>query len=124
MRLAVVQPGGRARACADKAAIVVHDAHERPDCDAEAAEAPERLQAGGEAPRRPALERSGRVRASELRAMVDDFIAWESEQLHEGKAPRRADKPGGAGAGDSPLGQLLPSAVRKCRSLARISLHR
>jgi hypothetical protein len=125
MRPAVVQPGRRAGLGVGKAALargvelVLHDSEEQPECDADA------QAKGGVVPRRPALERSGRVRASELRTMVDDFVAWESEQLHEGrKAPRRAGKPGGAGAGGSPLGQLLPSAVRKCRSLARLSLRR
>lgn len=118
MRPAVVQPGGR-RARAGKAArgVALRGSQERPECSAEAE--------AGAVPRRPALERSGRVRASELRAMVDDFVEWESEQLHQGrKAPRRAGKPGGAGAGGSPLGQLLPSAVSKCRFLARLSLRR
>ncbi len=105
MRQASVRPGARARAQVDKRRIEV-DEQEQPECEA----------AGGAAPQRPALERSGHVRASEMRVMVDDFIAWESAQLHEGPREVPAAKPGATGS--VPLGQLLPSAVR--RSLARL----
>jgi hypothetical protein len=103
---ASVRPGARARAQVDKRRIEV-DEQEQPECEA----------AGGAAPQRPTLERSGHVRASEMRVMVDDFIAWESaHSLHEGPREVPAAKPGATGI--VPLGQLLPSAVR--RSLARL----